>query len=43
MNASSGTISQQKIDTIVLFFELTSGATYGWRREPMIVWSVLRR
>jgi hypothetical protein len=30
MNASSGVISQRKIDPIVLFFELTSSATYGW-------------
>ena len=34
-------ISQRKIDPIVLFFDLTSRATYGWRDELMIVWSVL--
>jgi hypothetical protein len=43
MNASSGTLIQKKIDQFVLFFGLTSGATYGWRRAPMIVWLVLRR
>ena len=31
MNASSGPISQRKIALIMLFFELTSSATYGWR------------
>ena len=43
MNASSDVLSQRKIDLIVLFFDLTSSASYGWRREPMIVWFVLRR
>jgi hypothetical protein len=43
MNASSGDLIQRKIDPIVLFFGLTSSATYGWRRAPMIVWSVLPR
>jgi hypothetical protein len=33
MNASSGVISQGKIDPIVLFFELTSSGTYGWRES----------
>jgi hypothetical protein len=33
MNASSGMISQRKIAAIVLFFELTWRASYGWRRE----------
>jgi hypothetical protein len=33
-------ISQKKIDPIVLFSDLTSSTTYGWRRAPMIVWSV---
>jgi hypothetical protein len=37
MNASSGTLIQKKIDQIVLFFDLTSSATYGLRRAPMIV------
>jgi hypothetical protein len=31
MKASSGAISQRKIASIMLFFELTSGAIYGWR------------
>jgi hypothetical protein len=31
MNASSGVVIQKKIDRIVLFFELTYSATYGWR------------
>jgi hypothetical protein len=30
MNASSGVISQKKIEPIVLFFDLTSNPTYGW-------------
>jgi hypothetical protein len=33
MNASSGELIQRKIDPIVLFFNLTSGATYGWRES----------
>jgi hypothetical protein len=33
MNASSGVISQRKIDPIVLFFGLTSSTTYGWRQS----------
>jgi hypothetical protein len=33
MNASSGAISQRKIDPIVLFFDLTSSASYGWRES----------
>jgi hypothetical protein len=33
MNASSGVISQRKIDLVVLFFELTSGTSYGWREH----------
>jgi hypothetical protein len=37
MNASSGTISQRKIDPFVLFFDLTSGATYGRRRTGVII------
>ena len=43
MNASSGAISERKIDPVVLFFDLTSRASYGWREILMIVWSVLRR
>jgi hypothetical protein len=43
MNASSGAISQRKIDPIVLFFSLTSKDRYGWRRGLMIVWFGLRR
>jgi P27 family predicted phage terminase small subunit len=37
MNASSRMISQRKIAPIVLFFKLTSSATYGWRggRDPL--------
>jgi hypothetical protein len=31
MNASSGELSQMKNDPIVVFFDLTSVATYGWR------------
>jgi hypothetical protein len=31
MNASSGGLSQRKIDLIVLFFDLTFIAIYGWR------------
>jgi hypothetical protein len=31
IKASSGEHSYKKIDPIVLFFDLTSGATYGWR------------
>jgi hypothetical protein len=31
MKASSGAISQSKIAPAMLFFQLTSGATYGWR------------
>jgi hypothetical protein len=31
MNASPGAISQKKIAPMVLFFKLTSRATYGWR------------
>jgi len=31
MNASSGALSQWNIDPIVHFFDLTCGATYGWR------------
>ena len=42
MNASSGTLSQRNIDPIVLFFDLTCGATYGWRASLMIVWSLRR-
>ena len=40
MNASSGTLSQRKIDPIVLFFDLTSSATYGWREssDDRLVW-----
>jgi hypothetical protein len=41
MNASSGMISQSKIAAIVLFFDLTSGASYGRRREWLIVWFVV--
>jgi hypothetical protein len=41
MNASSGTLIQRKIDQFMLFFDLTSSVTYGWRRAPMIVWLVL--
>ena len=33
MNASSGELSQRKIDPIVLFFDLTSRAGYGWRES----------
>jgi hypothetical protein len=33
MNASSGAISQKKIAVIMLFFELTSRAIYGWRKS----------
>jgi hypothetical protein len=33
MNASSGAISQRKIALIMLFFQLTSRATYGWRES----------
>ena len=33
MNASSGVISQRKIDPIVLFLDLTSSAAYGWRQS----------
>jgi hypothetical protein len=33
MNASSDAISQGKIDPIMLFFELTSSSTYGWRES----------
>jgi hypothetical protein len=33
MNASSGAISQMKIAMIMLFFELTSSVTYGWRES----------
>jgi predicted DNA-binding transcriptional regulator YafY len=33
MKASSGVISQRKIDPIGLFFELTSRVTYGWREQ----------
>ena len=43
MNASSDVLSQRKIDLIVLFFDLTSGASYGWPARAMIVWSVLPR
>jgi hypothetical protein len=43
MNASSRPISQRKIDRVMLFFDLTSSTTYGWRRALMIVWFVLRR
>jgi hypothetical protein len=42
MNASSLVISQRKIAALVLFFELTSSATYGWAKM-MIVWFVLGR
>jgi hypothetical protein len=31
MNASSGTLIQRNIDQIAHFFDLTCGATYGWR------------
>jgi P27 family predicted phage terminase small subunit len=33
MNASSGDLSQRKIDPVVLFFGLTSRTTYGWRES----------
>jgi hypothetical protein len=33
MNASSGGHSQMKIDPILLFFDLTSRASYGWRQS----------
>jgi hypothetical protein len=33
MKASSGAISQSKIDPLVLFFDLTSRVTYGWRQS----------
>jgi hypothetical protein len=33
MNASSGTISQMKIDPVMLFFDLTSRPGYGWRES----------
>jgi hypothetical protein len=32
MNASSGVVIQKKVDMIAVFFELTSSATYGWRK-----------
>ena len=32
MNASSDMISQPNIAPIMLFFELTSSTTYGWRQ-----------
>jgi hypothetical protein len=32
MNASSGELSQVKIDPIMLFFDLTCAPTYGWRQ-----------
>lgn len=37
MNASSAMISQKNIAPLMLFFELTSGVTYGWREadEPL--------
>jgi hypothetical protein len=31
MNASSAIHSQKKIDQLAHFFDLTSGASYGWR------------
>jgi P27 family predicted phage terminase small subunit len=41
MNACSGTLSQRKIDLIVLFFDLTSSTTYGWREaDDRLVYSV---
>jgi hypothetical protein len=43
MNASSGVVIQKKVDLIAVFFELTSSAIHGWRRELMIVWSGLQR
>jgi hypothetical protein len=33
MNASSEAISQKKIAVIMLLFELTFSATYGWRES----------
>jgi hypothetical protein len=32
MTASSGTLSQRKIDPIIDFFGLTSQPAYGWRQ-----------
>jgi hypothetical protein len=40
MNASSAGTSQRKIDRTMLFFDLTSGVTYGRRRGLLIVRSV---
>jgi hypothetical protein len=40
MNASCGEHSQKNIDQVVLFFDLTCGPAYGWRENPLIVWSV---
>jgi hypothetical protein len=37
MNASSGELIQMKIAAIVLFFDLTSSTSYGWRPELRIV------
>jgi P27 family predicted phage terminase small subunit len=34
MNASSGRLIQRNIDHIASFFDLTSGAAYGWRPCP---------
>jgi hypothetical protein len=31
MNASSAGLIQRNIDPMMLFFDLTCGATYGWR------------
>jgi hypothetical protein len=36
MNASSDDLIQRNIDQILLFFDLTCGATYGWRRALII-------
>jgi P27 family predicted phage terminase small subunit len=41
MNASSGALSQRKIDLIALFLDLTSSPTYGWREaDDRLVCSV---